>query len=469
MRKIFIYLFAAFVLSACDFLNVNNIGKSTIDNYYSEVDALPPAMNGIYNAAWSLYDTYFALYCESASDEVSFADNSSPWFRFHTFETTSADESTAVGYIWKYGYNVINNCNEVLYYAPILLKENPGDASSIRDMIGQAYFMRAMVHFDLCRVYGQNYSYKPDASHQGIAVADHIQSLTEKISRSSVRKVYAQVVSDLETSLEYFTAAPNDCYVANSLAAKALLARVYLYMGDNSKAVSYAGEVISARGLTPREKYASMYTSAGVAGEEAIFRLHGYGQSGAQRKYYYYESPVARPSAKLTSLFTDADDVRTDLFSYEKGGKCYPNVVMKYYCTDEDAADEQKFASPFLLRVSEQYLIRAEAACRLSDTSQAEKDLKALKARARGVSADAVSISWTGTDGLLSLIEEERMRELCFEGHRFFDLARWHKDVSNDEVNFTYPDYRYVLQIPYVELDANENIKNNPTSNQELE
>lgn len=468
MRKSFLYLFAALALSACDFLSVNNIGKSTIDNYFSEVDALPPAMNGIYNAAWSFYDSYFALYCESASDEVSFSDNSSVWYRFHTFETTSADETTAVGYIWKNGYNVINNCNEVLYYAPILMKDYPGDAPQISDYIGQAYFMRAMVHFDLCRVYGQNYSFRPDASHLGVAIADHVQSLTEKISRSSVRKVYSQVISDLEASLSFFSAAPNDRYIASSLAARALMARVYLYMGDYEKASSYASEVIAERQLSSRDKYVSMFTSASVAGDEAIFRLNGYEQSSAQRKFYYYESPVARPSAGLTVLFTDADDVRTDLFAYKKGGMTYSNVVMKYCCTDEDVADEQKYASPFLLRVSEQYLIRAEAECMQNNTEQAEKDLKAIRARARGVPADAVTLSWSDRDDLMGLIEEERMRELCFEGHRFFDLARWHKNIVNDKVSLAYPDYRYVLQIPYVELDANENMKNNPTSNGEL-
>lgn len=103
-----------------------------------------------------------------------------------------------------------------------------------------------------------------------------------------------------------------------------------------------------------------------------------------------------------------------------------------------------------------------------NNTEQAEKDLKAIRARARGVPADAVTLSWSDRDDLMGLIEEERMRELCFEGHRFFDLARWHKNIVNDKVSLAYPDYRYVLQIPYVELDANENMKNNPTSNGEL-
>jgi hypothetical protein len=64
-------------------------------------------------------------------------------------------------------------------------------------------------------------------------------------------------------------------------------------------------------------------------------------------------------------------------------------------------------------------------------------------------------------------IKLERQRELCFEGHRFFDLARWGDDVvrsastNSSMKTLNYPDYRYVLPIPQVEMDANEAMEQN--------
>ncbi len=77
----------------------------------------------------------------------------------------------------------------------------------------------------------------------------------------------------------------------------------------------------------------------------------------------------------------------------------------------------------------------------------------------------------TADADLLTLVQCERVKELCFEGHNFFDITRWKQDLvreytTNSTVRtLTYPNDLFVLPIPQYELDANENMKPNPTVN----
>jgi len=413
-----------------------------------------------------VYDKYMNMYPSLAADEIDLSATSTTWAYYYNFMRTSSDEASMLGYLWKYGYNVINNCNQIIEHAPKLREDYPHDADLVDRVVGQAYFVRALMHFELVRCYGQNYTFTSDASHLGVPIVDHVLGLTEKISRNSVSAVYKHIVSDLRTSLEKYPASYNPSqYFASPIASKALLARVYLYMEKWQEAYDMAAEVMAAKTLTSRANYVDMFCkTASVSDDEGLFRLNGYKQGRSSRSFYYYESPEGRPSEKVTSLYT-ADDIRASLMTYGTYGK----VCMKFCTTDETTQDEMKYYNATVIRLSEVYLIHAEAAAHLGKNSEALDDVKALEARARGV--DASEISFSESD-VLKVIAEERIKELCFEGHRFFDLSRRHEDIerpsttSSTVKHITYPDWRYVLPIPQVELSANENITPNPTSNE---
>lgn len=139
---------------------------------------------------------------------------------------------------------------------------------------------------------------------------------------------------------------------------------------------------------------------------------------------------------------------------------------MKFNIPD-GAADP--FSNVPILRVSEMYLIRAEALNESDKTGEAAADIEALQSRAMGVEVKLPDMS---KEQMAALIEEERIKELCFEGQRLWDITRRHKDlVRTDDSSATvkeikYPDYRFILPIPAVELESNDNMKNNPTSNE---
>lgn len=471
MKKIINLIVSLSLLMAntsCSFLEVERIGKSDIQTYFSEVTALEPAMNGIYNLMFSFYDRYHILYSEISADALILsASSGGTWVDYQNFVATSNYETSAVGYIWKSGYEIINNANQVIHWAPVLKESYPHDVEMIDNVTASAYFVRALIHFDLCRVYGQNYTYTDNAGHLGVAIRDKIPSLSETIARSTVKQCYQQCLDDINMALQTYSNFAYDAFRPTPLACKALLARIYLYMNDMTNAEKYASEVIAQKNLTPRNEYLEMFCDPQEVGEEAIYRLNGFDQTNSLNSMFDYLSPDARPASGLLAKFAD-DDIRKQLFSYSYSGTDYPNVMIKYTCTADVKSDEDRYYNLSVFRLSEMYLIRAEARCALGILDGAESDLKALIARATGRNASEIDLAWSTANELDSLINEERQKELCFEGHRFFDIARRHEDLIRDGSTTStvsrleYPDNRFVLQIPYVEIDANHDMQQNP-------
>ena len=471
MKKIINLIVSLSLLMAntsCSFLEVERIGKSDIQTYFSEVTALEPAMNGIYNLMFSFYDRYHILYSEICADALILsASSGGTWVDYQNFVATSNYETSAVGYIWKSGYEIINNANQVIHWAPVLKESYPHDVEMIDNVTASAYFVRALIHFDLCRVYGQNYTYTDNAGHLGVAIRDKIPSLSETIARSTVKQCYQQCLDDINMALQTYSNCAYDAFRPTPLACKALLARIYLYMNDMTNAEKYASEVIAQKNLTPRNEYLEMFCDPQEVGEEAIYRLNGFDQTNSLNSMFDYLSPDARPASGLLAKFAD-DDIRKQLFSYSYSGTDYPNVMLKYTCTADVKSDEDRYYNLSVFRLSEMYLIRAEARCALGILDGAESDLKALIARATGRNVSEIDLAWSTANELDSLINEERQKELCFEGHRFFDIARRHEDLIRDGSTTStvsrleYPDNRFVLQIPYVEIDANHDMQQNP-------
>ena len=114
-----------------------------------------------------------------------------------------------------------------------------------------------------------------------------------------------------------------------------------------------------------------------------------------------------------------------------------------------------------VLRLSEMYLIRAEAILNGASISGATAigDVNMIRSN-RGATALG--------DVTLTVLYQERRRELCYEGHELFDLARTQRGLVRVDYdgavnqNIPFPDYRWAMPIPQFEIDANENMEQNP-------
>lgn len=462
IRIIILITVALLSFTSCHFLEVEQVGKSDIEGYFSEPAAVTAAVYGLHNIAYSLLDKYLIPYPDITGDELVLSTSESTWDLYQNFSVTSDDEVGAIGYIWKNGYQVVNNANQIISHVPGMLSEFPNNKDELSTALGQALFIRAYAHLGLCLTFAQNYSYTQDASHLGVPVITRALGLNELPERQSVSEVYKQIIKDLEESVKAF---PENYefnkFLPSPMAAEALLARVYLYCGEWAKAAEYASKLISQVELTKRSLYVDMFNAMNAPSkDEMIFTIKGYkiGSNGLY-KLYWKKEPKARPSSSVIGLFEEGD-IRAEVCESDD-----EQVCLKY---DQVAGDADAYSNIPVLRVSEMYLIRAEANLMLHKSAEAIADIEALQSRAMGKDVKLGSMS---EDELDSLIENERIRELCFEGHRLWDITRRHKNLVRPSDHtatlkeLKYPDYRFVLPIPSTELEANTNMVNNPTSN----
>lgn len=298
-----------------------------------------------------------------------------------------------------------------------------------------------MIHLDLSLVYGQTYTYSADGSHLGTAVMTTIPDVKSKIARSTAAVTYKRILDDLQTASDMFADGwTKGCYYASPVACKALMARVYLYMGNYSEARKCASEVIADYGLslTPRSDYVAMFC-ARKEGTEAILRLNGLSGGYKLGAMFDYNSPSMNPSSKLMDIFSSDEhawagtDIRSELLSYKSsGGDEFSGVCMKFTDT-EDIDDTQKRYDPFVLRLSGNCISSGLKRHVMTETlTPAVSDIATLEARARGVKASEINVVYSNAEELDRIIRRERVKELFLEGHRLFDLTRRHETLSRD-------------------------------------
>lgn len=468
-------------LSSCEsFLEVPTIGKSTIETFFAEMDGLRAAGRGLHRTLAEFYDDEYVRYPEIMGDMVDLVrlNANEQTIRIFDYLSVPADDAGFPRNVWRKGYDVISNANNILYYGEPLYESFPQYKAEIDMIFAQALFVRALVTFDLCQVYGHSYIYTPDASHLGVPVVTWVPGFEDVIARSTVAQTYEQVLKDLDASIAMFANSqkPESVHFANALACKALKARVYLHKGDWENAAKMSEEVMGEITLTPHDKYVTMFRdAASEVGSETIFRLNFYDLSSSMNSLCDPSRTIkVEPAKKLLDLF-EVGDVRKELLVYTpesvetemKPGNY--NAFCKH-CAYKSITDERNRRTDlFVLRGSEMYLIHAEALCRKSapELEKAADDIKALQARAMGKEVQEVTLTYKNVDELLNIIEMERVKELNMEGHRLFDITRLGQDLERGETststmkNLSWPDYRFALPICQTEMDTNEAMKQN--------
>ena len=452
-------------LTACsDFLEVDVKGKATIPSFLSDPQGLNAALVGTYNKMYAYIDNEFTKYGDVAGNMVSLptASTSGDMVAQYNFTSDESQITGAVGYIWRKIYVTQANANNIISYGPSVADANPTQRDYCNRIIGQALLIRALCHFDQCRAYAQPYNYTADGSHLGVPILLRTPGANDTPSRATVREVYQQVIADLnEAATLMDDAVARDYHYGSLQAVNCMLARVYLYMEDWENALSYARQAIGTQQLAQGDDYLSMYDDLNRQGE-AIFRLSGNKMNGYLKSFY---DSNCVPADTLLSLY-DAGDLRLRLLKNTVGGK-----QCRKYTASVVPDNEPKRDDPFVFRLSEEYLTAAEAACHLGQYAEARRYVGAIIERAVGQQKAEAVLTATADAQLLDLVKRERVKELCFEGHNFFDLTRWKQPLVREQrttstVRFmAYPNDRFVLPIPQDELNANLSMQPNPTVN----
>ncbi|MDR2586009.1 MAG: RagB/SusD family nutrient uptake outer membrane protein [Prevotellaceae bacterium] len=377
--------------------------------------------------------------------------------------------------LWQKPYDVIHRANEVIFSIEDG-KADDGVKANIDDLLGQALTVRALAHFDLVRVFGKPYTMSGGPASFGVPIMNEPHPASYLPSRNSVEEVYAAVISDLTRAIPLLKSAKSNGFI-NSWAAKSLLARVYLYKADYNNAYSTAVDVINNGGYALWE--ANEYVNAWKSpyGKEMIFELiiQSVDAWTDREGIAYLMSEEGYADFILTKTFVDlmnrsenTGDVRKDLMgvptlSTFTTEKFWGQPVFLKKLPGQSASDLRLNNIP-IFRLSEQYLIAAEAALKKSspDQTAANNYLNAIVSR-RNPSRGTV----TATEA--TVLTEKRM-ELIGEGHGFFDAMRlgntisrpddgWHVPLITDSKTFDRSYYRAILAIPSAEMNANSSIR----------
>lgn len=443
MKKISIMMAALLTLVSCgDFLEDYSQDTAYVRNY-TDLDEL--LLGGGYiptgtptNIAETegLYvgqQAYYYPYIHLMADEVDYnrtptteanTTNGYPaekFFGYYTWQqivgiTSDGTEIQAEDADWKRLYNHINICNTIIASIDDMDAKVSEQLEKQR-VKGEAYFLRGAYYFVLANLYGKPYN--PSTAATDLAVPVKLTEFIEDktFQRNTVKEVYQQVLSDLKEADKLLEGTTRKSYYrANQTAARLLLSRVCLYMQDWSEASRYAQLVIEANDNSLADlntMTAAYFLNADLS--EVIFTM---GNGGLRRTINSGQRAFSI-TPEFFSLYAD-DDLRKTYFVRQNAQYNYPEYVKGGSLTD---LSRSSLSNNFLLRSAEAYLNLAEAAAYSGDETTARKALSDL--RKKRVSADSYTDVSLSSDELISFIRDERARELCLEGHRWFDLRRY--------------------------------------------
>lgn len=478
MKKLPIILLSlgiVFASSCKDFLDVEPTDSGDAETSIETAGDAKVILTGIMSkmASGSYYGRNFPLYGDAKGGDVAVFSQGRGYDYLYAYNHAEATNTYSA--IWIQSYHIIAQINNLLENIEKL--EAEGSTEDFDDFKGQALTARAIIYFDLVRLYGK--SYDDDKSAFGVPNITTMLNAEAKELRATVEENYNQIISDLTTSAPLLSDSKDNGYI-NYYANKAMQARVYLYMQDYPHALEAAEEVINSGAYALYSNADWVASWASQFGKESIFELGIFPSEGdlGTTSLGAYLRRAGHGAAAILGYFMasdnfiellaeDKDDVRHGIMSYDETADTRMGACYKYSGSTDlkgDKGSENNTAVNIkVIRLSEVYLIAAEAALH-SDGALAAEYLNAIRKRSPNLSpATASTIN-------LDMIADERSKELFGEGHRFFDMIRWNKKiVFNDELGnlaITHRPkeidrsfYKTLLPIPIDEINANPGIK----------
>jgi starch-binding outer membrane protein, SusD/RagB family len=361
------------------------------------------------------------VYTALAADELVIDEGRGYDTHMDYYRNSLSVNSNSGSELWGPLYNYVYRCNAALEGLEFASSLTP----TIRqDLIGEAKFLRAFFYFYLTNLFGDvPLSTTTDYKKNSL------------LSRSPQSAVYDLIIKDLKEASEMLSAE----YLDGSLqpysglserlrptksAAKAMLARVYLYHSDYASAEEEASTVINN---TIAFSLSTLPETFLMNSTEAIWQLQPVilGHNSEDAWVFNVPSnglddthPVYLNDQLLNSFETGDERRKNWIDSVSVLGTTY------YYPFKYKSATLNEPVTEYLmvLRLAELYLIRAEARTQLNDIVGAQSDLNIIRTR-----ANLPNTTSTDPELMMLAIQHERQVELFTEwGHRWLDLKRSH-------------------------------------------
>ena len=457
---------------ACSIDDVKPLNQLTEDNVVSNEATAANMLNGVYNKYRDI-DSKIAAALSYYGIETSRIRGV---YYDAGFEANNVlDDNSIILDQYRDHYTIVN-------YANFLIEQlEAGKAKGLdedrkKEMIGEAKYFRAYSHFTLLKTFGQFYD---PSSKYGVVVSTKPIRRSISPARKSVRDTYNSIISDLNDAVKGIRNRDRRHFYLSKTTAKALLAKVQLYVGDYAAAATNALAVINdaADAYELTGNYADIFVGAnGRWGREVLFALYVNGSTEYSMRTTYdnsttsvykmssYFKEIADLSDGTKDLKDDASGAPTSgydkriLYTYSKATRG-ANRNGKYPYSLFGAGNGNTF---YYLRMAEVYLIYAEAEARKSGGVLAEalKRLNQVRTRA-GMPVKTLSDKAT----LLADIRKEKMLELHSENAEpYYDAVRYHVagDFDVTQKKSTLTENKFIFPIPVAALAGNPSLVQNP-------
>lgn len=449
LKNSFLLLLALVFLTSCDrMLDLDPKENVDSDQIYKSVRYFEYGVVGVYN---NLHLENSTLLGSIMADECKLSSENTgvDGYAVHLNRWTYSSDDEILHETWKDYYHALYKINTLLENKDRVPQESAEDKEAMAILEGELKGLRAMVHFELHRIFGDS-----DAKKGNALTIPYVTStdLFQKPGKTPLADFYTLVWKDLQAAEEHLTNTHAPTRFSLD-ATYALAARVALYQKEYPRAITYATKVMTQYTLATKEQYTALWRANQTA--EVIFKLARNNEDDLRPNTLWYNFNTGKSlfygSMKLIQSYEE-EDVRFSLFFGEEQA----NQIAKY----SGEGNENRISDLPVFRLAEVYLIRAEAYFRTGATALGISDMQALIEARTGE-----EITITELDE--SVILTERFKELAFEGHRYFDLKRLGQPLerntedlaaATDSKQLLFGSPLYQLPIPLKEVQSNPNL-----------
>ncbi|WP_308595263.1 RagB/SusD family nutrient uptake outer membrane protein [uncultured Parabacteroides sp.] len=472
-----------FSFSSCsDFLEQNPQTDLSENDFYKTADDIASAVNGAYSSLQEsdIYGNWY-VFGEIPSDNTRNQLSGSVTTQNEFDQFYIDTQNSMIANFWKAAYKVINRTNTVLGRI---------DGIEINAELANRYkleckFIRALMYFNLVRVYGD----------VPLVLKEISISESYEILREPKENVYNQIIADLKEAqglpVSYSTAEDGR---ATQGAAKALLADVYMTLHKYTEAETILAEIINSGRYSLLENtpgslnidgYKNVFSPVNHNSKEGIFEIQflkgGYGEGSNYANNFAPENSGTNvvavggtggnniPEMDIYNAYEEGD-LRRDFsmsLGYYDNRKNNEWVESRYVCKFMDVPYQNNDASNNypVIRYADVILMYAEALNQNGKTAEACKYLNMTRRRGFGyqtTETSPVDLQTTDKAQFALMVEQERRVELAFENHRWFDLIRTGRAVEvMKSKGFSLNETNLICPIPQKQIDVNPKLTQN--------
>ena len=472
-----------FSFSSCsDFLEQNPQTDLSENDFYKTADDILSAVNGAYSSLQEgdIYGNWY-VFGEIPSDNTRNQLSGSVTTQNEFDQFYIDTQNSMIASFWKAAYKVINRTNTVLGRI---------DGIEINAELANRYkleckFIRALMYFNLVRVYGD----------VPLVLKEISISESYDILREPKENVYNQIIADLKEAqglpVSYSTAEDGR---ATQGAAKALLADVYMTLHKYAEAETILAEIINSGRYSLLENtpgslnidgYKNVFSPVNHNSKEGIFEIQflkgGYGEGSNYANNFAPENSGTNvvavggtggnniPEMDIYNAYEEGDRRRDFSMSlgYYDNRKNNEWVESRYVCKFMDVPYQNNDASNNypVIRYADVILMYAEALNQNGKTAEACKYLNMTRRRGFGyqtTETSPVDLQTTDKAQFALMVEQERRVELAFENHRWFDLIRTGRAVEvMKSKGFSLNETNLICPIPQKQIDVNPKLTQN--------